>query len=205
MTMLDRDIRVYKEKVLNPVAEAINGGIHPTTITLLSGVFGIAAAIAAWQQMYWLGLGFWVVNRILDGLDGTVARLTNQQSDLGGYIDIMVDDVVYSVVVLAFGAGINTPAAWLATAFLLATYRINATSWMYLSSLLEKRAEGAKNNDEFTSVTMPTGLIEGTETVIFYILFYLLPGFITPLFWLFGLLVTVTAIQRVVWATKVFR
>ncbi|MEL6149186.1 MAG: CDP-alcohol phosphatidyltransferase family protein, partial [Chloroflexota bacterium] len=194
--MLDRDIRVYKEKVLNPIAEFVNGGVHPTTITLISGVFGVAAAAAAWQQMYWLGLGFWAVNRILDGLDGTVARLTNQQSDLGGYIDIMVDDLVYSVVILGFAVGINTVPAYVAAGFLLVTYRVNAASWMYLSSLLEKRAQGAKSSNEMTSVTMPTGLIEGTETVIFYILFYLLPGFVTPLFWIFGALITVTIIQR---------
>lgn len=204
--MLDRNIRVVKERVLNPVAEQISGGsvpIHPTTITIIAGGFGIAAAAAAWQQMYWLGLAFWAVNRILDGLDGTVARLTNQQSDMGGYIDILLDDLAYSIIVLAFAAGINTIPAYLAAGALLVSYRVNAASWMYLSSLLEKRQAGAKSNQEMTSITMPAGLIEGTETVIFYVLFYIFPGYIVPLFWVFAALVTITIVQRVIWAAKI--
>jgi hypothetical protein len=47
---------------------------------------------------------------------------------------------------------------------------------------------------------MPSGLIEGAETIIFYTLFLLLPGALVPLFWLMAALVLLTAGQRMVWA-----
>ncbi len=200
--MLDREVRVYKERVLNPVADGLGSAVHPTTITVIGAVFGVGAGVAAWQQMYWLGLGLWVVNRIMDGLDGTVARRTNQQSDLGGYVDIVLDDLVYSIIVLLFAVGLNTIPAYIAAGFLLVTYRVNAASWMYLASLLEKKSVGAKANNELTSITMPPGLIEGTETVIFYSLLFILPQFGVHLMWIFGVLVTLTVLQRVVWAVR---
>lgn len=201
--MLDRSIRVVKEQVLVPVAQRVDKRIHPTTVTIVAGVVGIAAAAAAWQQMYVLGLVLWALNRVLDGLDGTLARATNQQSDLGGYIDILLDDLTYSLIVFAFAVGVGTVPAFIAAGFLLVMYRVNAASWMYLSSLLEKRAVGSKSNEEMTSITMPAGLVEGTETVIFYVLFYLFPSFIVPLFWAFGVLVGLTVVQRMIWAVRV--
>lgn len=200
--MLDRNLRVYKEQLLDPVARQIGQDIHPTTITVAGAFVGVAAGVAGWQQAYWLGLVLWLLNRVLDGLDGTVARRTGQQSDLGGYIDILLDDLVYSVIVLLLAIGINTVPAYIAAGFLLVNYRVNAASWMYLSSVLEKRAMGAKSSGEMTSITMPPGLVEGTETVAFYIAFFVFPGLITPLFWVFGVLIALTTIQRVVWATR---
>jgi phosphatidylglycerophosphate synthase len=200
--MLDREVRVYKERLLNPIADGLGRAVHPTTITLIGAAFGVGAGVAAWQQMYWVGLGLWAVNRILDGLDGTVARRTNQQSDLGGYIDIVLDDLVYSLIVLLFAVGINTPQGYIAAGFLLVTYRVNAASWLYLASLLEKKSAGAKANKELTSITMPPGLIEGTETVIFYAFLFALPMFGVPLMWVFGVLVALTVVQRLVWAVR---
>lgn len=46
---------------------------------------------------------------------------------------------------------------------------------MYLSALLEKRGAGARASGEPTSVTMPRGLVGGTETVLFYSAFLLFP------------------------------
>jgi phosphatidylglycerophosphate synthase len=199
-TVLDQSLRIYKEELLTPVADRMLAQVHPTTLTVVGFGFGVAAGVAAWQGLYVLGLVMWAINRIFDGLDGTVARRYNKQSDLGGYIDILLDDVIYAFIVVMFAVGINTAPAYIAALFLLLTYRVNAASWMYISSLLEKRSHGAKTRGEFTSVTMPAGLIEGTETVVFYIVCFLLPGLVTPLFWLFGALIVFTIGQRLVWA-----
>lgn len=200
--MLDQNLRVYKEQILDPVATRMNRGIHPTTVTIIAAVFGVGAAVAAWQQMYVMGLVLWIVNRVLDGLDGTIARLTNQQSDFGGYIDIVLDHLSYSAIVVGLAVGVNTPPVYVAMGVLLAVFYVNAASWMYLSSILEKRARGAKASGEMTSVTMPPGLIEGTETVAFYVVFFLFAAWIVPLFWIFAALVMFTTGQRVVWAAR---
>jgi phosphatidylglycerophosphate synthase len=200
--MLDRNLRIYKEELLNPIADNLLSRVHPTTLTVIGFGFGIAAGVAAWQEAYTIGLILWTANRLFDGLDGTVARRYNKQSDLGGYIDIMLDDATYVWVVIGLALGANTIPVYVAGLFLLASYRVNAASWMYISTLLEKRQQGAKSNSELTSVTMPTGLIEGTETVIAYVLFFLLPGYLLPMFTIFAVLTTLTAGQRLVWAVR---
>ena len=49
---------------------------------------------------------------------------------------------------------------------------------------------------------MPTALIEGTETVVAYTLFILLPEQSTLLFAVFGTLVWITVLQRTLWAIR---
>ncbi|MGB5050729.1 MAG: CDP-alcohol phosphatidyltransferase family protein, partial [Caldilineaceae bacterium] len=139
-------------------------------------------------------------NRLLDGLDGVVARIHGKQSDFGGYLDLLLDYVVYLAIPVAFvWATPTAPHIW-SLISLLVSYQINSLSWTLLSSLLEKQQLiGGKR---LTSIEMPAGLIEGAETVIFYTLFFLLPAYIP---WLFGLmagLVVVTACQRIWWARR---
>lgn len=198
--MLDKQLRTIKEDVLNPVAKAVGERLSPTQLTLIGGGIGLAAAAAGWQGMYAIGLGLWALNRVFDGLDGAVARLFNKQSDIGAYIDIMVDDTIYALIPIGLALSVNQPAVYIALIFMLGAFYVNMASWTYLSSLLEKRNRGAATSGEMTSVTMPAGLIEGTETIVFYTLFFLLPSFLTWLFTIMGILVIITIIQRMVWA-----
>lgn len=200
--MIDKALREPKESVLTPLVRGPIRQIHPTAVTIAAAVVGVAAAVVAWQGAYLAALGLWAVNRILDGLDGTLARSTGQQSDLGAYLDIVLDHVVYVAVPLGLALAAGTPAAFLALALLLASFYINGASWMYLAALLEKRNAGAAAHGELTTVTMPGGLVEGAETVVLYTLFLLFPGALVPLFGLMSVLVLFTAGQRVAWAVR---
>ena len=201
-TMIDTPLRQFKERTLSPIAKQISCCVSPLTLTLLGGGAGIAAAVTAGLGLYGIGLALWALNRILDGLDGTLARVKKTQSDLGGYLDIMIDFVVYAAIPLGLALSMPQDNVWLALAFMLATFYINAGSFLYLSALLERRQHGAKQRGELTSITMPVGLIEGAETVIAYGLFYLFPHWLAPLMAIFGLLVSISAVQRVVWAVR---
>jgi phosphatidylglycerophosphate synthase len=200
--MIDKVLRVPKERALTPVALHLLRPIHPTQITLVSFGFGLTAGIAAWQEAYLLGLALWALNRLLDGLDGTVARIYQKQSDFGGYLDMLLDIVTYAVIPLGLALGIDTTAGYISMAVLLGSFYINAASWMYLAALLEKRQHGAAAHGEQTTITMPGGLIEGAETVICFSLFFLLPQAVIPLFGLMALLVLITAGQRLAWAVR---
>ena len=200
----DKQLRELKEAVLIPLADAIGKHVHPTTISLISFGFGVAAGVAVLAGWYLPGLVLWGINRIGDGLDGTIARRTGRQSDIGGYIDIMLDFTVYAFLPVTFAlAHHNThgdTTAFIAMGFLLSTFYLNAASWMTLSAILEGRNLGAKSAGEKTTITMPTGLIEGAETIVFYSIFFLLPGIIPTLFTLMGVLVVYTIGQRLIWA-----
>ncbi|MCB0154482.1 MAG: CDP-alcohol phosphatidyltransferase family protein [Anaerolineae bacterium] len=199
--MLDILLRETKDWFLMPLAGRLRP-IHPIPITFIGLAFGLLAGWLIFQQQYGWGLVAWWLNRLFDGLDGTVARVTHKQSDLGGYLDILFDFVVYALIPISLVLSAPSPATYLALTLLLAMFYINAASWMYLSALLEKRAQGAKARGERTSVTMPAGLIGGAETIIFFSLFILLPQQIIYLFSLMAILVVFTMAQRIVWAVR---
>ncbi|HRL13862.1 MAG TPA: CDP-alcohol phosphatidyltransferase family protein [Aggregatilineales bacterium] len=203
--MMDNTLRRVKDVVYAPVARRIGSTLKPTTITLIAGGVGLLAAVAAWQGMYGVGLILWWLNRALDGLDGAVARASGQQSDLGGYIDTLVDFAMYSVIPVGLALHAPTVELLLALAFMLATFYINAAAFLYLSAILERRRLGAKQRGELTTIHMPKGLIEGVETVIFYSLFFVLPQFLGTLFVILGVLVIFTTLQHVVWASRNLR
>jgi len=201
--MIDKVLRVPKEHVLAPVAARLPGAIHPSVVTGIALVAGLAASAAAAQQWYGWSIACWTINRLLDGLDGTLARVHGRQSDWGGYLDIVLDTVVYAAIPVALVLGSPSSAAWLSLALLLASFYVNGASWMYLAALLEKRHQGAASRGELTTVTMPSGIIEGTETVVFYTLFLLFPRAAVPLFGVMTVLVLATVLQRFVWAWRV--
>ncbi len=200
--MIDKVLRTPKEVVLSPVAQRLLHTIHPTTITLVAFGIGILSAVIVWQQYYRIGLALWLLNRLLDGLDGTVARLHRKQSDLGSYLDVLLDTIIYAALPLALALSINTNQGYLVLALLISSFFINAASWMYLAAILEKRSQERARSEEMTTTTMPGGIIEGTETIIFFCLFLLLPQAMIPLFLLMALLVLATVLQRLVWATR---
>lgn len=201
--MFDHLLRQLKDRWLAPLARLLGPGLSPTLVTILACLVGLGSAVAAARGRFGLGLALWAGNRLLDGLDGTLARVHAQQSDLGGYLDILLDFVVYAVVPIGLVIGAWTDEAGalpLAGLALLASFFVNAASWMYLSALLERRQAGAASRGELTAVTMPAGLVAGTETVILYALFFLLPQRLTALFTLMTVLVCLTILQRVRWA-----
>ncbi len=176
--------------------------IHPNAISVFSLFPGVAAALLAADARWNAALAVFALNRILDGLDGLVARERSLQSDLGGYIDLLVDFAVYAVIPIGVWWGVGEPhgsASPVALVTLLAAFYVNAASWMYLAALIEKRSAAA---DRTTSIVMPRGLIEGTETVIFYALFLIVPHYSTYLFFLMAAATVAGSLQRVVWAMR---
>jgi phosphatidylglycerophosphate synthase len=194
--VFDERLRTVKARLLTPVATRF-ADTSPIQLTLAAFVLGLLAAFAAGRGMYLSALLLWLANRFLDGLDGEVARLTGQQSDWGGYLDIVCDFAVYALLPLAAAWSLGTPGAFFAVAFLLVTFYVNAATWLYLSALLGKRA---RSSPTYTSIPIPTGLIEGTETILFYSLFLLLPAYAPYLMVAMAFLVIITIFQRLSWA-----
>lgn len=202
--MFDEKLRQLKDSAFNPLARFLPA-IPPWLFSAMGLLAGIAATAALWQQRYGLGFIFWFLNRVFDALDGSVARLRGTQSDFGGYLDIMVDFVVYALIPVGLAMGVAPPGGGPTTVtfsliFLLCTYYVNAASWMYLAAILEKRLH--KQNGRLTTIIMPAGIIGGTETIVFYTAFIIFPTYLAWLFSLMGLLIMVTILQRLVWAAR---
>lgn len=212
MHVFDDSLRKVKDSLIEPVAAAATHiGLRPIPVTLIAAGVGIAAAICAGFGLWLPALVFWLCNRVLDGLDGALARRQGRSSELGAYLDIMSDFFVYAALPLGIALGQYTAGQgssgqaipellWPLTAFLLASFYVNAASWMYLAAIIEKR--GAQG-EHLTSLVMPRGLIEGTETIVFFTLVLLVPGWTPVLFGVFALLVLISALQRMfVWTIR---
>ena len=197
--MFDEKMRGFKDAVFQPVAVPLQK-VAPEHFSVMGLVVGLATAVVLWQQLYVVGFILWFLNRVFDALDGSVARLRGVQSDFGGYVDILVDFVVYATIPVGLAAGVAETAVTSSLIFLLCTFYLNAASWMYLSAILEKRSSGQTNR--LTTVNMPPGLIGGTETIIFYTAFIFFPSQLGWLFALMGLLIIITIGQRVRWAAR---
>jgi phosphatidylglycerophosphate synthase len=196
--MFDTQLRRLKDRIGAPLAGRLT--LSPLVISVLALAAGLLASCAAYRDLYLLAFGLWCLNRTLDGLDGLIARLQDRQTDLGGYVDILTDYVVYAALPIGLVVGSPGDERYLALAFLLASFYVNSASWMYLAAILEKRS--ARDPHTQTAILMPAGLIGGFETIIGYGVFLLFPAYITPLFSVFGVLVFFTVFQRMAWAMR---
>ncbi len=188
-----------------PAATVVGRRMHPMVVTLAAFVVGLGAAGSAALGANRTALALWLANRVLDGFDGTLARAQGAQSDIGGYVDIVLDFVVYAAVPFGLVLGAAPPeraALAIAALAMVASFYVNAASWMYLAAILERRGAGAAARGELTTIAMPRGLVGGTETIVFYVLFLAFPRSLFSLFMLMTALVLVTVMQRLVWAVR---
>lgn len=72
--MRDAVLRQQKERLLTPIAQGLFAAVHPNVVSLAALAVGLSSAVAVVWQACWLGLGLWLLNRMLDGLDGVIAR-----------------------------------------------------------------------------------------------------------------------------------
>lgn len=203
--MIDHRLRAAKDRLVDPVAARLPGVITAGRLTAMSLVAGLVAAVLAASGQHWWALGVWLAGRLLDGLDGALARRRGRQSDLGGYLDLVGDTVGYAAIPLGIAVSQDDPAVWAACAVLLGVFYVNAVAWTLLSATAEKRGLGAAARGERTTVHMPAGLVEGAETIVLYTLMLVLPGQALVLFWVMAVLVALTVLQRVAWARRSLR
>ncbi len=174
--MLDRRLRPHSESFLSRLATGPLLAIAPLAFSSVGFLIGIFAAGAAAAQLWGLALVGWLINRFLDGLDGAVARSAGRESDRGGYLDMAADVVVYAAIPIGAAFGVDSKEVWIATTILVAGFYLNTVSWLYLSAIREKRGRGAASRGESTAISMPGGLIEGTETIVWFVVILALPS-----------------------------
>lgn len=97
--MLDQELRLLKERLLRPLVGRIARlGLTPNQLTLISFALGILAGHFCLEGRLNAALVLWWLNRVVDGVDGAVARHLHRQTDFGGYLDIICDFIVYTTI-----------------------------------------------------------------------------------------------------------
>ncbi len=200
--MLDAAARKLIDPVVNRLGAALaRTGIGADAVTMIGlGLGLLAAGVIALGAPAWALLPL-LLSRLADGLDGAVARAT-RKTDFGGYLDITCDFLFYGAIPMGF-VWLDPAANGAAGAFLLTSFYFNGASFLGYAILAEKarmvtEARGVK------SLYFTGGLLEGTETIVFFVLLCLFPGWFAPLAWIFGVLCFVTASSRLLLARRVF-
>ena len=200
--MLDRPVRrVIDPWLERPARRLAHWRVSPNTITVVGFALGMGGCVAIALGKPLVGLGFILANRLADGLDGCVARHRGT-TDLGGFLDIVLDFVFYGGVPFSFALAdreLLLPASFLIYSFMGTTGSFLAYAVISAKRGVTADAEGKKSF--FYSV----GLMEGTETVIFFVLFCLFPQHFAVLAWTFGTLCWLTILIRVATGIAVFR
>lgn len=196
-------IPVIKHPLKQLAQPLIKQEVSANQITLTGFVIGMLAALALASGCYYLGLIGIVLNRILDGLDGVVARATNTSSDAGGYLDIVLDFIFYSAIALGFALA-NPEQNALAAAFLIWSFVGTGSSFLAFAIMAAKRNIEQLDYGK-KSLYFLGGITEGTETIACFVLMCLLPGQFVLLAMIFGGLCWITTVTRVFAAYKMLR
>lgn len=134
--MIDAYIRPFIDPPLTRIGVLVaKTKISANTVTLIGFIFGLTAMLSIALGYPALGGFFFILNRISDGLDGGVARAT-KMSDLGGYLDIMSDFIIYPGLPLAFC--FYDPTFILPAAFLIFAMAGAMTSFLAYAVLCAK-------------------------------------------------------------------
>ncbi len=199
--MFDARLRPLIDPPLNAAGRALaRWGIGANAVTLAGLVPAIAAGLAIAHQHYWLALVLIVLNRLLDGLDGAVAR-ANGISAMGGYLDTLADFAFYVAVPLGFGfaAAANTAPAMV----LIASFTLTGVSFLAFAAIAATRgvqttAHGTK------SFFYSTGIAEGTETCAAFVAMCLWPAQFAAIAYAYAALCLLTVVQRSLMARRIF-
>ena len=199
--MFDARLRPIIDPLLNAIGGALaRAGIGANAVTMFGALLGIGAGVAIAGEQCALALALIIANRLADGLDGAVARATGI-SDFGGFLDSIADYIFYIAVPLGFGfaSDANTTAAMV----LIGTFTLTAVSFLAFATIAAKRGQETRAHG-IKSFFYSTGLMEGAETIGFFIAFCLWPDHFVMLAYSFAALCIVTVVQRTVLAMRLF-
>ena len=192
--MIDARILPLQQKILLPIAKLlVRLGVHADQITIAGFLVGLIALPLIATENYEWALVFILGNRLLDGLDGPVARLT-QATDRGAFLDIALHFAFYAVIPLAF-AFADSSANALAAAVLLTAFIGTGSSFLAFSLMAQKR--------KLQSQIFPNkglyylgGMTEGAETIAIFVAFCLWPDLFDILAYSFAFACLLTTLSR---------
>ena len=191
--MFDAKLRPLIDPPLNRVGAALaKMGISANLLTFTGLAIGLVGAAAIAFGELCLGLALIIVNRLLDGLDGAVARASSPTA-LGGYFDIVADFAFY--VSIPVGFGIMASANTLPALVLVASFVLTGVSFLAFATVAAERGETSEAHGK-KSFFYSTGLAEGAETIAVFIAMCLVPAWFGVIAYAYAGLCVLTVFQR---------
>lgn len=192
--MIDALILPIQSRLLRGPAEVLaRHEVRADAITLVGFVLGVLTIPALAFDMPLLALLLLAANRIGDGLDGAVARLTTA-TERGAFLDIALDFVFYALFPLGFALADPAQNA-LPAAVLIAAFVGTGSSFLAFASIAA--ATGKRANAYPTKgIYYLGGLTEGTETIAIFAAMCLWPASFPVFAYFFAAACGVTTLSR---------
>lgn len=193
--MLDSRMIPLLKAPLHFCAQAANRqNITANQITLMGFFIGCFVLPALIFEHYWIALCLILINRFFDGIDGALARIQGI-TDAGGFLDISLDFIFYSLVPFAFVLA-NSEQNGLAGAFLIFSFVGSGSSFLAFASMASKRGLSSPVYQQ-KSLYFIAGLTEGTETILCFVLMCFFPSEFPYIAYIFGGMCWFTALSRI--------
>jgi phosphatidylglycerophosphate synthase len=189
--MFDARLRRRLDPLLDRLGRSLAArGANANSISLVGLAVGLTAVPLLAHGFYGPALATILLNRLIDGLDGAIARC-QRLTPFGGYLDIVCDMAFYAAVPMGFALANAANALW--AALLLASFVCTASSFLGRAIVAEQVGERPHRKSFFHA----PGLVEGSETIMAFVAFCLLPAWFPWLAGVFAGLCLVTAAARV--------
>lgn len=200
--MFDAALRRVIDPPLNAAGRRLaRAGISANAVTVAGFLIGLGAVPALALQRYDIALALILANRLADGLDGAVARASGP-SDLGGYLDIVLDFIFYSAVV--FGVALGRPEEAVFAAFLIFSFIGTGASFLAYAIIAAKRGVTSEARGR-KSIFYLGGLTEGAETIACFVAICLFPAWFPWIAGVFGAMCWLTTASRIGQAVHAFK
>jgi len=167
--------------------------VSADAITLVGFAFGVLTLPALAFGAPLLALVLLAANRIADGLDGAVARMS-APTDRGAFIDIAFDFVFYALFPLGF-ALLDPVRNALPAAVLIAAFVGTGSSFLAFASVAAAKGRRADSYPT-KGIYYLGGLAEGAETIAVFVLMCVWPAAFPVLAYLFAVACLVTTLAR---------
>lgn len=192
--MIDATLLPLQRRLLLAPAHRLAAlGATADQITLAGFAVGVLSLPALAWGLHGLALVFIGLNRIMDGLDGAVARLTGA-TDRGAFLDIALDFVFYALVPVGFALADPAQNA-LPAVILVAAFVGTGSSFLAFAAVAAKRGLDAESFPS-KGIYYLGGLTEGFETIALFVAICLFPAWFPALAYVFAAACAITTLTR---------
>ncbi len=198
----------FKDVYEKFVRKIFLGKVSANQLTIIGLIFGLIGSFLIYLSslfeelliiMIISSVSIVSISFFFDTIDGSVARYEGPTT-FGGILDIFCDRLVEISIIISIVASDALNLIW-AGMFSLAAIILCISMFLIVGGI------NKSNNVENTSkvITYQTGLMERSETFLFFLAMIILIPWRLMLLWIFSALVFTTAILRLIKARKLFQ
>lgn len=194
--MLDTNARKYVSPLLEKLAKFfVSRNVSATQITILALILGMISSVFVVLDFNIIAVIILWISGFFDALDGTIARVSNSSSKLGGFLDIVFDRVVEIAILI--GLCIVDQSLYIYVIMVLCTIILSMTVFLTSGALIDKESNKA--------FYYQSGLAERTEGFIMLSLAIIFVNYNKYILIVFAAMIFITAIQRFMQTVKILK